>query len=247
MRLDFLGEAGLTRLVKLIKAHLARFTTASFNSTDQILTLSNSNGTTNIQLETSSGYSVGDVIYKVGHTQSFLDQNKWALMCGQTLNKNEYPQLFDVIGYTYSDGTQVDTDHFRVPNVLSDAVLGTADSSSNFNEVIGSNTRNVAQGNLPNNVYYTVTNETSYDGRHNHYLELKRTNKSGTDTKTVLSYRESKYGDKYVYNKTDTDIQGGAHRHVFRLNPSGQTAVNVTQPTVGFGNYYIYTGGRTIE
>lgn len=239
----FLTSTGLTRLVRLIKDHFNQFTKASFNATDQVLTLTAGGNSTNISLQTTSSYMVGDIVYKM-HSEPLLDDGMWAICRGQQLLEAEYPDLHDLLGNTYSTSDDYDSGYFRVPNIPESAVLGHANTSTNYNHSTGANEKYITQDQLPNDLYYTVNNNSSYDGRHNHLLRIRRTSKSGKDTATVLSYSESRFGDKYVYN--DVDNHGGAHQHIFRLNPYTHSPVNVKQPTKGFGNYYIYTGGRHV-
>jgi microcystin-dependent protein len=75
-----------------------------------------------------TGYpTVGTIIGWAGNNSTDLTNNKYLLCDGQSLNKNTYSDLFNVIGYRYGGSG----DNFNIPNFTNRYPAG-SENTSNF-------------------------------------------------------------------------------------------------------------------
>ena len=101
------------------------------SSTAQSLVFSAGNG----RLYLAQGGSYSEVTSTpIGAIEAFAGSNPpsgWLICDGKTISKNTYPDLFNVIGYTYGgSGTE-----FQVPNLMGQVVVGYKSDDSGFNSL----------------------------------------------------------------------------------------------------------------
>lgn len=209
--------------------------------------LSNSTLTVPLPKEKLNGHQVGDMKYMV-KTDTDWDHG-WYECRGQTLRQDEFPELYAVLGSTYSTAAQIADGLFALPNMGVDEttprlLLSASGTNYNYRDNT-SGTITLARNNLPNTTITTENNTDypSYRGEHQHRFTFMGTNKSGTNDMTVYSFSENRSGDKYKYTDTNNDSYKGRHQHVIRLNGGvTQQTVSMVQPTARLGRWFIYSG-----
>lgn len=212
--------------------------------------LANAVTTVPIPQTRKNGYQVGDMKYMI-KTENDWDHG-WYECGGQTLRQDEFPELYAVLGSTYSTSQQIADGLFALPDMGTEetvARLLVNASGNNFNyknNTTGEIT--LARGDLPNENVYSVTADnpggyTDRFGEHSHAAKFKGTYKSGTKTMTVYSFSEDKTSEKWVYTNNDNDNYKGRHTHYLKLNGGvTQTKFKVHQPAARLGKYFIYSG-----
>lgn len=82
----------------------------------------------------------------------------WLFCNGQIVNKSDYPQLFNVIGYTYSQNSSGDT--FALPDLRERTTVGIDSSSDTFNVLgkkVGEKKHADTIEEMPNHAHFTLT------------------------------------------------------------------------------------------
>lgn len=212
--------------------------------------LSNSTLTVPLPKEKANGHNVGDMKYMI-KTDTDWDHG-WYECRGQTLRQDQFPELYAVLGNTYSTAQQIADGLFALPDMGIDEstprLLANSDGT-NFNyRNNSSGTITLSRSNLPNELVYSVTADnpggyTDRFGEHSHAAKFKGTYKSGKDTLTAYSFSEDRAGERWVYSNNEVDDYKGRHTHYLFLNGNvTQTTFNMVQPTARLGRWFIYSG-----
>lgn len=114
---------------------------------------------------------VGSIICYAGSSSP----SGWLLCDGSSINKNDYAQLFGIIGNTYGSGTSTT---FVLPNLCQKMPIGKSNSNS-LGETGGNNSVSLTSNNLPSHAH---TGTTIADGVHSH---MAFSNTAGSHTHTV--------------------------------------------------------------
>ena len=69
---------------------------------------------------------VGFIIYFAGNDENYMEQKGYLFCDGRTLNKNEYLDLFNIIGYTYGGSN----DEFKLPDLRELVLVGAGQNST---------------------------------------------------------------------------------------------------------------------
>jgi len=167
---------------------------------------------------------IGDLKYSLSN----IDHNNWLLCDGRSLNINVYPQLFELIGYSFGGSGNV----FHLPDPRSRSLgfvgQGSGLSIRTLGEKVGSETHNVDISELP------IHNHTLDDPGHLHSFEAP--------------------GDGLEVVEVDFDVSAIAVKKSRPINTSGSSTTGIIidptgggqsysifQPTLFIGNIFIYT------
>lgn len=189
--------------------------------------------------------SVGDFKFS-----AFLisQQNGWILCDGRNLSRTTYSALFNVIGTDFGVGDGSTT--FGIPNAAG-KVFAVPTGGFSLGQSIGNTTSNasITQANLP--AYNLTVTQTPHihsitDVQHSHQIindprQSVGQVQSGTGEETYISnsgtgYTESNYSGITATNGNEANIT---------VNTGGSNtplSINVMQPTLFAGFYYIYAG-----
>ena len=186
-----------------VDTSLSLYAPTTAGTKDQVLT---SNGADKAPTwQVFSGIPTGVIMPFAGVTIP----NGWLKCDGAAVKRSDYADLFDTIGTIYGDGDKVTT--FNLPNLTSRFIEGGNTSTGTYK----------AAG-LPNHNHTFTGTETQTgkwnstyarydaDGSHSHSWTQNVTNKSGTDTKTVLSSSENRGS-----TTMSTGTTGSNHKHYF--------------------------------
>ena len=158
-------------------------------------------------------YSVGD--YKLSANPQ--SHGRWLKCDGSLYAIADYPELFDMIGYTFTMNTQSDDTMFAVPDSR-DRVIGMYGSTHLFGDIEGSESVQLTEDHLPPHHHYISNEDVStntYDNSTNRYLSI-------TNGAYIL------YGSDSVPNS-------------FQSSNVGQgKAFDVHQPTIFMANAFIF-------
>jgi microcystin-dependent protein len=187
-------------------------------------------------------------IHHVGdYKHSAINDNHglWLKADGTRYSKTTYSELFDVIGYSFSNGVQGDT--FAVPDGRDNVIAGI--SSSNIaGKKVGEENKVLLESNIPSHSHdidHThPTALTNTAGNHSHWFAYKSyTNKAPYGDSTRAAWE----GDRTEFTTT---AEAGFHQHEVTIDPfaglSGSIgsgdALDIRQPTLYAGNLFIYSG-----
>ena len=115
----------------------------------------------------TSSAPIGSGMDYFGNSEPF----GWLFCNGQTVNKSDYPRLFSVIGYTYSQNSSGDT--FTLPDLRERTTVGIDISSDTFNTLgkkVGEKKHILSINEMPAHRHLTPT--SSGDGLGNHEVPL---------------------------------------------------------------------------
>eukprot|EP01084_Bolivina_argentea_P158120 275485_1 len=144
----------------------------------------------------------------------------WILCDGSLIDSTEYPQLFNVIGYSFGSFSEYPS-LFRLPNAT-DHVVGINGHSYTMGKMIGNKEISLTENNLPS---------------HSHYL----LNSGNCATATTTSYS---YLSATCFPNNWDNYRLGSSNNIPNTLKSGTvgsgTAINIMQPTVFVGNLFIY-------
>lgn len=234
--MKLLGQTGLTKLITLIKSLNNDYIIPVYNHDKSLLKFNSNNETIQINLNKVK-HSVGDIKYTVSKTPTI---GRWLLLNGRQITKEEFPTLCEFL----SDDYKVDDNTYTLPNLLDNSGTLIEQCSDNIAlRVSGNSGENLTRSNLPNVDIKTISSDTykNYKGNHQHRFKFKSTNKSGTDTMTVMSYSENR-GTYIKSTETGYDNYKGEHTHQIHLNTGTQEPMQTMQRTACIGNWYIYAG-----
>jgi len=147
----------------------------------------------------------------------------WKLCNGSSYSVHDYPELFDVLGYTYGNGSG-ESASFSLPDGAS-RVLGISSGEHEDGTVIGSESVTLNEANLPSHSHVMFSNPPSCSPHSNY---------SGS----FVSWCRNQ-GDFFDYGIFVTHV-----------NPTmgitsavgGDESFSVVQPTIFIGNLFIYAG-----
>lgn len=189
------------------------------------------------------GLSVGDYKWSCKET----DFCGWLICDGRSLNREDYPDLFNVIGTTFGSD---DCDTFKLPD-LRGRVMAAIGSGSNLTardigDMTGAEMHTLSVGELPS---HNHTGTTGSSGDHTH-----TTNATGgqgglglaaaNGANTVIDV-DSSLGELNVWSTPQalTVNTAGAHTHTFTTNSTGSgNAFSIMQPTLFGANAFIFSG-----
>jgi microcystin-dependent protein len=138
----------------------------------------------------------------------------WLLCDGSLVNKDEYPSLFDVIGYTYGSDEE-DPDFFALPDISGRVVVGVDDTDVSFDtvgKIGGAKAHTLTTTELPSHTHTGVphthgtagTLTTSNTGAHSH---------SGSTSNTGLHGHNSSIGNAGSHSHGGNTSNSGNHTH----------------------------------
>ena len=195
-----------------------------------------------------AGAMIGDFRWSVIDN----DHAGWLLCDGRSVDKNRYPQLFDLVGFRF--GGSGDT--FALPDAR-DRVCGVTGTSHWTGEAVGQEEVTLTEDQI---AAHSHTGVTQSSGGHSHAYAnavtvLAPTGDEGsnwgggTASHTELRWRGRDNG--FLGNEKPLELptsNGGQHVHAFKTQAStgGQPHPNM-QPTLFIGNLFIYTGVVDLE
>ena len=153
----------------------------------------------------------------------------WLLCDGSFIDSTYYPQLFDVIGYSFGSFSGYPL-LFQLPNV-SDRVVGIGGNLNSIGTVVGMEKVTLTEDNLPPHWHYLAYGG-SCDGEYSedtHYYFAQ----SCTSSTWIVQSTDNYYWMHPNSNPPDRYRSGSV---------GNGSSVNVMQPTVFVGNLFIYAG-----
>lgn len=180
--------------------------------------------------------------------------NGWLLCNGQVLEVDEYPDLFNVIGYSFGSP---DPDHFKVPDFTS-RVIGMFGPSAEpsaltervMGEAVGDETVTLTTNQIPSHLH---TGTTDIDGTHTHTHNANGGAGTALNPATGLVYADS-FNTAITTDVTNSELNlkvspialnintAGAHTHTFTTeNTGGGEAHDNMQPTLFGTNVLIFS------
>lgn len=181
------------------------------------------------------------------------DFGSWLKCDGRSLSREEYKDLFDVIGTSFGSDSATT---FKLPDlrgrVLGCVGQGTGLTNRTLGGMVGSETHTLTQNEIPGHVH---TGTTASSGSHTHTI----TDPGHTHTQTTTNDDFNNSGTNppgftadsagsMTWNNINTATTGitvnsaGAHTHTFTTNSTGGgQAHNNMQPTAFAGNIFIYS------
>lgn len=180
------------------------------------------------------------------------DFNGWLKCDGRSLSREEYPELFEIIGTTFGSN---DSLTFKLPDMRG-RVMGCAGQGSGltnrvFGAMVGTETHVLTTGELPS---HSHTGTTNSDGAHIHTISdpgHRHTQTTINDDFNNSGANPPGFSADSVGSVTWSNINiattgitinsAGAHTHTFTTNNAGSNqAHNNMQPTAFAGNVFIY-------
>lgn len=219
------------------------------------------------RIEMQKDAVVGDMKYSA----RTRDYKGWLICDGRSLKREEYYELFRVIGTTYG---AVSSLTFNLPDCRG-RVLGASGQGTNLtNRAIGTSvgeeTHAMLLSELVSHTHtgttdtsgdHSHTGSTNFEGDHSHtnnapggqgQLGLVTANGGGTAVTADSSYGELNVftlpyaltiSNNGSHSHTVSTVSNGTHTHTFTSNATGGgQAFNVIQPTLFIGNVFIYYG-----
>ena len=161
------------------------------------------------------GHYIGD--FKISaHTES---HGNWLLCDGSFIDPSDYPQLFDIIGYSFGSSSSL----FALPDA-SDRVIGVNGNSYSMGTITGNEDISLSEDNLPSHWHYVA--------------------QSGTCSGTSFSATDRPYLSTECYDHPATSYVLGAkpgEPDRFHTGSTGSTSsFNIMQPTVFVGNLFVF-------
>lgn len=182
----------------------------------------------------------------VGDTKfSFTDFNHlgWLKCDGSLLSKTEYALLYNVIGGTFGETST----QFRLPDPRG-RVLGTVGSGSGLTtrskgDEVGEETHQLTIPEMPS---HNHTGTTDSNGEHSHNITSINDDFNNSGGNSYPNQQQASFGGfDQTGSKTWTHMVGsnGSHTHTFTTsNTGGDQPHNNMQPTLFYGNMFIYCG-----
>ena len=174
---------------------------------------------------TIEDHFVGD--YKISARTS--SHGNWLLCDGSFIDSTNYPQLFDIIGYSFGSFAGYPL-LFQLPNV-SDHVVGINGNLNSIGTVVGSEQVTLTEDNLPSHWHYLA----SFDSCGNGVYDIDTNPYLAWDCKESIWIAPS---DAYYSFR---QINTAPNRYKSGTVGNG-TSVNIMQPTIFVGNLFIYAG-----
>jgi len=189
-------------------------------------------------LSASQKPTVGDTKMSVATS----DHLGWMLCDGRDLLVSDYYFLFKVIGYTYGSNT---SNYFKLPNpagrVLGVVGSGAGLTARGFGSNVGAETHTLTVAEMPTH-NHTGTTNTSSTG-----ITLNNSaNVANTDSHNVRGVKDGIAADDSTCADGDNanlSITDPTHSHTFATSNTGlSNAHNNMQPTLFFGNMFVFSG-----
>ena len=172
---------------------------------------------------------IGD--FKISAHNSSHDN--WLLCDGSFIDPNKYPQLFDVIGYSFGSEISGTVTLFGLPDAV-DRVVGITGDSNLIGTMRGNEQISLTEDDLPSHWHYLVYgdngNECTGQPSSSSYPYLAQ---ECTEPSGLLNDADDEYKLRATTNQPNR-LQTG--------NVGNGTAINIMQPTVFVGNLFIYAG-----
>jgi microcystin-dependent protein len=163
-------------------------------------------------------YGYGDYKYSMNN----VDHDHWLLCNGRLLNKNEYPLLFSMIGYSFGGSGNT----FKLPDprsrVLGAIGQGPGLSNRTIGQKVGSETHALTIDELPSHSH-TIT-----DPGHTHNYQYSESKSALIDVTTGSS-------STLISIPTSNATTG-----ITLGNTGGGMGYDIMQPTIFIGNVFIY-------
>lgn len=188
----------------------------------------------------------------VGDTKfSFTDSNHmgWLKCDGSLLSKADYGLLYNVVGGTFGETAT----HFRLPDPLG-RVIGVVGAGSGLTvrakgDSVGEETHTLIIDEMPAHKHGSVdvsgnTNgdgNTSTNGSHNHTGTTDSAGWGATSHDVLGGLGTGTADNAGTHSHTFTTNSNGAHFHTMG-STGGDAAHNNMQPTLFYGNMFIYCG-----
>ena len=183
-------------------------------------------------LDASTTNFIGD--FKISAQNS--SHGNWLLCDGSFIDPNEYPQLFNIIGYSFGSGTGISSgkiriQHFSLPNAI-DRVIGVNGVDNIMGKLVGIESITLNETNIPSHWHFLVYGDTGDECKshttNDSYPYLAEQCYDGSDLLTRSS-------DKYELKATDN------YPNRLRSASIGDgEPINIMQPTIFVGNLFIY-------
>jgi len=178
---------------------------------------------------------VGDIKQSIQNS----DHNGWLICDGRSLLKNNYPNLFSIIAYSFGGSG----DSFNLPNT-SGRVIASVNNTHTLGQTIGEESHTLSISEIPGHTHIGTT-DTS--GLHTHTSNAIG-NTLGLITSDGHSSMNASINDtnNYEPNLYNPPAQlsinsAGTHTHTFTTNSAGGgTPHNNMQPTIFMGNTFIF-------
>lgn len=180
------------------------------------------------------------------------DFNGWLVCDGRSLSREDYPDLFKVIGTSFgADNGET----FKIPDMRGRVMGGIGQGPGLTNRVmgalLGSETHTLTTNEMPQHVH---TGETNQGGLHSHQINdpghrhtQTTTNDDFNNSGTNPPGFTADSAGSMTWNNINTAFTGitmnsnGVHTHTFNTNQTGGGAShNNMQPTAFVGNVFIY-------
>lgn len=170
---------------------------------------------------------IGDLKYSARQQ----DHHEWFICDGRSLSREEYPELFDVIGTSFGND---DAFTFKLPDMRGrvPGAIGNGDglSSRDLGDTDGAETTTLTVNNLPSHTHTGTTN-SSGDHSHTYVRPTDHVNVTEIGGEQAAQY------DNMTTQNTGT---AGAHTHTFTTNATGNNeSFSRFQPTLFVGNLFI--------
>lgn len=161
------------------------------------------------------------------HSAQSGDHNGWLKCDGRAVSREQYSELFDVIGTSFGVGNGSTT--FNLPDtrgrVLGSIGTGTGLSARTLGQNVGAETHTLTVGEMPSHAH------TINDSGHSHTY----VNNVG-DQNTDNAFASETAADQVDYNQTT----GSSTTGITINNTGGGGAHNNMQPTTFIGNVFIF-------
>jgi microcystin-dependent protein len=183
----------------------------------------------------------GDLKYSVQGS----DHNGWVKCDGRSLNREQYPKLFDTIGTSFGSD---DSETFNLPDcrgrVLGIIGQGLDLINRNIGTAVGAETHTLTTAEIPSHSHTGTTNSA---GNHTHTtnsvdgsLGLMTTN--GVNTAGTGLDNTATEPNLYAASVGLSIDSAGTHTHTFTTSSvGGGGAHNIMQPTLFISNVFIYS------
>ena len=167
-----------------------------------------------------------------------IDHNGWLICDGRSILKNNYPNLFSIIGYSFGGSG----DSFNLPNT-SGRVIASVNDNHILGQTIGAETHTLSTSEIPS---HTHTGTTNSSGLHTHTSNAIGNSLgliSSNGTNTAGSGLDNTANEPNLYN-TPAALSinnAGDHTHTFTTSSiGGGSSHNNMQPTIYMGNTFIF-------
>ncbi len=183
---------------------------------------------------------IGDVKYSM----RLNDHNGWLKCDGRSISRNDYSELFAVIGTSFGSGDGVTT--FNLPDVRGRVLgaIGTGPglTARSLGHKEGTETHTLTVGEIPSHSH-TGTTDSSGSHTHTHNANGGSLGLMSSDgNNTASGGLDTTTGEPNLYTSPQalTINSSGSHTHTFTTASIGNgDAFNIMQPTTFIGNVFV--------